>query len=83
MLVARRDDFFITPRTTRLNDGRHTGSGGGLDPVREREVGVACQNGTGRAGAGFADGDRHALDAVGLPCADTDNRLFDCQNDRI
>ena len=33
VLIARFDDFFIAPRTTRLNDSNDSGIGGGFDGI--------------------------------------------------
>lgn len=89
-LVASVDDFLISPRSTRLDEGSHTSLSRFMDGIRKGEEGIRREHRTLAAFSCLAYRNLHRIDSTHLtstganqgPLAAQDNRVaLDVSND--
>src|SRR5579872_5287682 len=83
VLIASRNDFIVSTRSSGLDNGRDSGPGGGINSISKREEGVRCEDRPSAARPGLFDGDSHRVDATHLPGPDADNSAAGGKYDRI
>src|SRR5437867_9204358 len=81
--LGRPEDLLVSLGSAGVDHGRAAGLRGDLERVREREEGVARDDGALRPIAGLARGDPRGVDAGHLARADPDGRPVAGEDDRV